>query len=143
MVIVNSSDAVPAAFVALTVTLETPTTVGVPEIWPFDVFTTRPGGRPVAAKLVGLLAAVIWYKKDCPTNPDADAALEISGDPELIVILTGSVPVAGAALVALTMALKTPTVVGVPEMSPVVVLTVRPGGRPVALKLEGLLVARI
>ena len=60
MVIVTSSEDVPAAFVALTVTLDVPATVGVPEICPLDVFALRPGGSPVAAKLVGLFAAVIW-----------------------------------------------------------------------------------
>ena len=66
----------------------------------------------------------------------------MSGEPELIVILMGSVVVA-VALAALTVALYTPMVVGMPEISPVVVLTTTPGGSPVALKVEGLLVARI
>jgi len=44
---------VPALFVALSVIVETPPLVGVPEIKPVVVFTERPVGRPVAPKLVG------------------------------------------------------------------------------------------
>jgi hypothetical protein len=36
-----------------------------------------------------------------------------------------------------------PAVVGVPEINPVLVFTLRPAGNPVALKLVGLLVAVI
>jgi hypothetical protein len=50
---------VPALFVALSVIVETPPAVGVPEIKPVAVFTVRPAGRPVAPKLVGVLLAVI------------------------------------------------------------------------------------
>ena len=47
------------------------------------------------------------------------------------------------ALVALIVTLYVPAVVGVPEITPVVVFTVNPPGSPVALKLVGLLVAVI
>ena len=46
-------------------------------------------------------------------------------------------------LVALIMTLYVPAVVGVPEINPVLVFTVKPAGSPVALKLVGLLVAVI
>ena len=60
-VIVKASvaDPVPAAFVALIVMLEDPTAVGVPVIAPVEVFTLSHPGKPVAAKLVGALLAVI------------------------------------------------------------------------------------
>lgn len=51
---------VPAWLVALRVMEETPDETGVPEISPVDVDTERPAGRPLAAKPVGLLPAVIW-----------------------------------------------------------------------------------
>jgi len=51
---------VPAMFVALSVIVETPPVVGVPEINPVVVFTVRPAGSPVARKLVGELLAVLW-----------------------------------------------------------------------------------
>ena len=59
--IVNVSDAlpVPALLVALSVTVELPALVGVPEIKPESVFTVRPAGNPVAPKLLGELVAVI------------------------------------------------------------------------------------
>ena len=50
---------VPALLVALSVTLEVPAAVGVPEIKPETVFTARPAGNPDAPKLVGELVAVI------------------------------------------------------------------------------------
>ena len=43
------------------------------------------------------------------------------------------------ALVAVRVTLLTAAVVGVPEIRPVVVFTARPVGRPVALKLVGVL----
>ena len=46
-------------------------------------------------------------------------------------------------LVALMVTLYVPAVVGVPEITPVLVFTDRPAGSPVALKLVGLLVAVI
>jgi hypothetical protein len=51
---------VPALFVALSVTVETPAALGVPEIKPDAELTKRPEGRPDAPKLVGKLLAVIW-----------------------------------------------------------------------------------
>jgi hypothetical protein len=51
--------AVPLLLVALSVTLEVPAPVGVPEIKPETVFTVRPAGNPEAPKLVGELVAVI------------------------------------------------------------------------------------
>lgn len=50
---------VPVAFVALSVTLEFPGVVGVPEITPVEVLTLRPAGKPIAEKLVGEFVAVI------------------------------------------------------------------------------------
>jgi hypothetical protein len=44
---------------------------------------------------------------------------------------------------ALTTMVNVPPVVGVPEITPLPVLTVSPGGRPVALKLVGKFVARM
>jgi hypothetical protein len=53
------AEPVPFALVALSVTLEVPAAVGVPEITPVVVLTESPAGNPVAVKLVGLLLAVI------------------------------------------------------------------------------------
>jgi hypothetical protein len=48
-----------------------------------------------------------------------------------------------APLLALTVTLVVPALVGVPEITPVLVLTVRPAGSGLAVKLVGLLVAVI
>ena len=50
---------VPPLLVALSITLEVPAPVGVPEIKPEAVSTVRPVGNPDAPKLVGELVAVI------------------------------------------------------------------------------------
>ena len=50
---------VPVALAALSVTLEVPAPVGVPEIRPLPVLMLKPAGRPVAPKLVGEFVAVI------------------------------------------------------------------------------------
>ena len=68
--------------------------------------------------------------------------LVITGVAGLIVSDRVCVPVPPA-LVALKLTLEFPAVIGVPEMSPVTVSMDRPAGRPVALKLVGLLVAVI
>ena len=59
MVMVNVEEPVPPALMALMVAANVPLTVGMPEINPVDQFQPTPGGRPLALKLVGLLAAVI------------------------------------------------------------------------------------
>jgi hypothetical protein len=59
IVIVSVAEPVPPAFVALIVTLEEPVALGVPVIAPVEELTLRPEGSPDAAKLVGLLLAVI------------------------------------------------------------------------------------
>ena len=60
----------------------------------------------------------------------------------LIVKVKVALPVPPA-LVALMVTLYVPAVVGVPEINPVLVFTLKPAGNPVALKLVGLLAAVI
>ena len=77
------------------------------------------------------------------TWPFAMVELVITGMAILIVIVRVALPVPPA-LLALIVTVYVPVVVGVPEMSPVAAVNVRPGGRePVAAKLVGLLVAVI
>ena len=60
----------------------------------------------------------------------------------MIVNVTTKLPVPSE-LVALTVAAYIPADDGMPEIRPVVEFTDNPGGRPIALKLVGLLVAVI
>ncbi len=62
-----------------------------------------------------------------------------------VVITSVALPVLQglAPLLALMVTLVVPAAVGVPEISPVLVLIVRPAGSGLALKLVGLLVAVI
>jgi len=66
----------------------------------------------------------------------------MTGGGGLIVKVSVALPVPPA-LVALIVTLYVPAVVGVPEINPVLVSTLKPAGRPIALKLVGLLVAVI
>jgi hypothetical protein len=50
---------VPPAFVAVSVTVVTPTTAGVPDRIPVTALIDNQDGRPAALKLVGLFVAVI------------------------------------------------------------------------------------
>ena len=60
MVRVSVAVPVPVELVALSVTVDVPDAVGVPETRPVEVFTDKPEGRLVALKLVGEFDAVIW-----------------------------------------------------------------------------------
>src|SRR5215469_14434129 len=64
-------------------------------------------------------------------------------DPEAAMLRASVAEPVPAELVALGVTLKLPAAVGVPEIRPVAVFTESPAGRPVALKLVGLLVAVI
>ena len=66
----------------------------------------------------------------------------MTGAGGLIVKVNVALPVPPE-LVALIVTVYVPAVVGVPEINPVLVSTVKPAGSPVALKLVGLLVAVI
>ena len=70
----------------------------------------------------------------------ATAKLIAGGRSAAMVIVSGDEPVPPA-LVALMVALVVPPAVGVPVITPVAVLTVKPTKRPVALKLVGRLFA--
>src|SRR2546425_1154182 len=114
------------ALVALRVTVEAPAVVGGPEMRPVVALSATPAGNPVAPKLLGLLVP----------------ALVMTGVAGVIVTASVWVPVPPA-LVALRVTVEAPAVAGVPEMRPVVALSARPAGNPVAPKLVGLLVAVI
>ena len=58
----------------------------------------------------------------------------------IVSVMGGDTPVA---LVVVTIVLVVPSVVGVPDISPVLVFTLNPGGNGDALKLTGLPVAVI
>jgi hypothetical protein len=66
----------------------------------------------------------------------------ITGGPAATVKFRDALP-APPLLVALNVTLEVPAAVGVPEIKPEVVFTVRPEGNPVAPKLVGELVAEI
>src|SRR2546430_150731 len=59
------------------------------------------------------------------------------------ILIVNVAVVVPAALLAVIVTAKVPPARGVPEMTPVEVLSVRPAGRPVALKLVGVLLAAI
>jgi hypothetical protein len=123
---------VPPAFVALSVRLKDPVVLGIPEITPFVGLTLNPAGNPPAPKLVGELEATMAYEKLEPDVPVEDVALEITGGGGLTMRMSVAVPVPPA-LVAPRPMFEAPGPVGVPEMTPVDELNVRPAGSPEAL----------
>jgi hypothetical protein len=76
-----------------------------------------------------------------PTVPLTAVPLVITGMAGKIVNVTVLVPGVGFAFDALTVAVNVPVDVGVPIMAPVPAVTLSPGGKPMALKLVGVLVA--
>ena len=66
------------------------------------------------------------------TVPLAVVGLVMIGAPERMVMVRLAVPVPPA-LVALMVTVYVPAVVGVPEINPELVFTVKPAGNPVAL----------
>ena len=67
--------------------------------------------------------------------------LVMTGADSEMVKVTILLPVSRPALVAVTVELYVPSEVGVPEITPVLVFTLSPGGKPEAPKLVGELVA--
>jgi hypothetical protein len=59
MVRVRVALPVPLLLVALSVTVDVPAELGVPDITPVPVLTNKPDGKPAAPKLEGELVAVI------------------------------------------------------------------------------------
>ena len=60
MEIVRVAFPVPPVLVALMVAVESPSTVGVPEIRPVVALTLKPAGKPDEPNEAGLLLAAIW-----------------------------------------------------------------------------------
>ena len=79
-----------------------------------------------------MFVAAIWYEKALPTVPLAVVALVITGTAGLMVSVRVAVPVPPA-LVALSVTDEVPVTIGVPEINPVPVFTIRGAGNPVAL----------
>ena len=77
--------------------------------------------------------------------PEAVSELVIDGaEPEAATtVMTSVAEPAPPALIALRVTLVVPVALGVPVMAPLLVLTFKPAGSPVALKLVGLLLAVI
>jgi len=93
----------------------------------------------VETKLVPFTVRVNWAD---PAVVEAGLIEVVVGTGLLIVKVSVALPVPPA-LLALMATVYVPAVVGVPEITPVVVFTANPAGSPVALKLVGLLVAVI
>jgi hypothetical protein len=75
-----------------------------------------------------------------PAVPEALTALVIAGGVGRTVMVSVALPLPPA-LLALMVELNVPVTLGVPLITPVLVLTLKPVGRPVAPKLVGLLLA--
>ena len=124
------------ASVALIVKLNWPAVVGVPEMTPVVPLSVKPfGSDPLeTVKVYGPVppvAEIVWLY-GVPMTPGGSVAgfTVIMGHPgaPAITIEYGLLPGHAFASVAVTVKLKVPAVVGVPEMTPVLALSVKPVG---------------
>jgi hypothetical protein len=126
-------------FAAVIVPLNVPAAVGVPEITP-AVLIANPVGRPVAVKVIGAVPVAVTVKLYAvPTVPVAvGAALVMVGatGAGLITMLKPWVALGKVLLAAVIVPLNVPAAVGVPEITPAVLMA-NPVGRPVAVKVIG------
>jgi len=119
----------PTEFVALTLKLNVPPTVGVPEITPVDVSKTKPvGNLPLEIDhVIGIVpsAASVWLY-DCPIMPPGKDAVVIVGG--AVMTMLRLLVVFPAEFVAITVKLNVPIAVGTPVIAPVVSFKIRPAG---------------
>src|SRR5215218_260633 len=97
-----------------------------------------PSGKPEALKLVGSCVALILTAKLFPRTAWREVGIVIRGPAMRIWMLMLAVPLLP---VAVTVTTNIPLACAVPLITPVIAFIVRPGGRPVAPKLVGLLSA--
>ena len=122
----------PAALFAVRVAEKAPGVVGVPEITPVAVLMLMPGGKPLAPYSVttGLLATTWIGVSGRPAPRLTKVGLEITGTlVGVMVKLSSAGELVANALVAVTWVVKTPLLVGVPVIWPVLVFRLRPGGK--------------
>lgn len=115
--------------------------VGVPLITPLDALMLNPAGSPVADHVYGVVppvAATVALYAAPALPPGNDAVVMVGG--AMIVIARLAVAVRCVGLVesvTVTTAVLAPAVVGLPLMTPVEALMLRPAGRPVADQVYG------
>ena len=124
---------------AVMVPLNVPAVVGVPAMTPALLIATPPG-KPVAVNVIGAVPVAVTVRLYAtPTVPVAGgAALVIVGAtvPALITMLNACVALGNVPLAAVIVPLNVPAVVGVPAMTPAL-LIVTPPGKPVAVNVIG------
>jgi hypothetical protein len=111
----------PAELTALTVKLDVPTVVGVPEITPLSA-RLKPVGNASLSTLhvmgaVPVAVSVCLYA--VPTVPSGNVAVVIVGATAVAIVMDNCLVSLPAALVAFTVKVDVPAVVGVPVIAPV------------------------
>ena len=131
MVMENICASLPLALVAVTVKVNVPATVGVPEITPVVALRVNPSGKSPeeTSQVIGAVpvaARVVLY--DTPVAPLGKVVVVITGGAASISIesIASSYP---PPLVARMVKVNVPTVVGFPEMTPLFRLIVNPSGK--------------
>jgi hypothetical protein len=128
----------PVLSVAVTVTVDVPTAVGVPEITPVFGLIDKPAGTPLADHVIVPVPPVadmvgLGYTRPRVDAGNVDGPLIVSAG--LIVNVYARVAVALKASVTLTCTVNEPDAVGVPEITPVAAPIERPAGRPLAVQV--------
>ena len=118
----------PKEFSALTVKLDVPVVVGVPEITPAELSVRPSGNAPLSSVHVIVpvpVAESVWLYA-VPTVPPGRESVVIAG--AALTTIESAFISFPAGFVAFTSKLKVSSVVGVPEISPVEALSDRPPG---------------
>jgi hypothetical protein len=129
-----------SASVTFTVKLDVPVAEGVPEITPVLAFSVRPAGKLPLLMLhvygVTPPVAVTVAEYATFTVPDGSDVVVIISVAGLIVMLRFAVAVLLSASVTFTVKLEVSTVVGVPDITPVLAFSVSPAGKLPLLMLH-------
>ena len=124
---------------AVIVPLNVPAAVGVPEITP-ALLIASPAGKPDSVKVIGAVPAAVTIKLYAvPTVPVAGGgALVIVGatGAALITMLKFWVALGNVPLAAVIVPLNVPAAVGVPEITPALLIA-SPAGKPDSVKVIG------
>ena len=109
-----------------------PATDGIPDISPVDLFRLRPGGSPPdeISHVIGAVPVAVSVRLYAvPTVPFANVCVETVGATAASTITIDiPTPIWPQSFRTCSIKLKFPAVVGVPDIKPVAVFRVRPGG---------------
>jgi hypothetical protein len=136
----NSLVALPAELVALTVKVDVPAVVGVPVISPVAARIKPAGNVPLSRlhTMVPVPVAASFAVYAVPTVPPInDVVMIVGAPPGALIVMDNDLVSVPISLVAFTVKVDFPAVVGVPEITPAVVRLKPAGNAPSRLHVMG------